>query len=233
MFRSRLHCTCKSVRIHSHQIYVNIWKAHSILELWRWGRWDQFWYLHHSSTSSSSVRRGGGEREGSLKGQQCEIWQLYKVNSARERFGWLGPWSKGRTKAVWYGNFMPGISLRSSSFIRNLLEKPVPEFWEMVCMLKRYRSCWKVTFSAHCCHFGFPCALVLWNGRFRRQACYHSLPTWPPSRTHTSHKAISPLKKGLEKGLKRCSAAAQSTCRICPAYKHFPPTPCFVHRVHT
>jgi hypothetical protein len=40
------------------------------------------------------------------------------------------------------------------------------------------------------------------------------------------------LKKGLEKGLRRCPAAAQSTRQICPSYKHFPPTPCFVHRVH-
>ncbi len=31
-------------------------------------------------------------------------------------------------------------------------------------------------------------------------------------------------KAGAEKGLRRCSAAAQSTCRIFPSYKHFPPT---------
>ncbi len=102
VFRSWLYRTCNSVRIHSNQIYVNIWKARPILELWRWGRSDQFWYLHHSSTSSSSVRRGGGEREGSLKGQQCEIWQLCKLNSARE-WGWtVGTWEQGGAQELWY-----------------------------------------------------------------------------------------------------------------------------------
>ncbi len=89
MIRSWLHRNRKLVRIHSHQFYVNIWKAPSILEFWRWGRSDLFWYLHHSSTSSSSVRLGGGEREGSLKGQQCEIWQLCKLTLRVNRLdGW-------------------------------------------------------------------------------------------------------------------------------------------------
>ncbi len=38
-------------------------------------------------------------------------------------------------------------------------------------------------------------------------------------------------KEGVE--LRRCRAAVQSTCRICPSHKHFPPTPRFVHRDHT
>ncbi len=46
------------------------------------------------------------------------------------------------------------------------------------------------------------------------------------------HWPLTP-KKGLEKGLGRCWAAAQSTCLIWPSYKlFFPPTPCLVHRVH-
>jgi hypothetical protein len=28
-------------------------------------------------------------------------------------------------------------------------------------------------------------------------------------------------------------AISPQTCRICPSYTHFPPTPCFVHREHT
>jgi hypothetical protein len=48
-----------------------------------------------------------------------------------------------------------------------------------------------------------------------------------------SHKGSSTPKKGLEEGLRRCWSAAKSTCCSCPSsYKLFPPTPCFVHRVH-
>ena len=47
------------------------------------------------------------------------------------------------------------------------------------------------------------------------------------TRAH-SHKAIWPQRRCL----RRCWAASQSTCRICPSYKHFPPISCFVHRVH-
>ncbi len=38
--------------------------------------------------------------------------------------------------------------------------------------------------------------------------------------TH-SHKAISTKRRDL----RMCLAAVHSTCRICPSYKHFPPTP--------
>ncbi len=47
------------------------------------------------------------------------------------------------------------------------------------------------------------------------------------ARTH-SHKVIPPQRR-----LRMCKAAAPSTCRIRPSYKHFPPIPCFVERVHT
>ncbi len=39
-------------------------------------------------------------------------------------------------------------------------------------------------------------------------------------------------KKGLGKGLRRCWAAPQSSCHNFLSYKHFPPAPCFVPRVH-
>ncbi len=43
------------------------------------------------------------------------------------------------------------------------------------------------------------------------------------------------LNKGLEKRLRRCSAAAQSTFAFALVIYIFllPPVPCFVHRVHT
>ncbi len=47
----------------------------------------------------------------------------------------------------------------------------------------------------------------------------------PESRTYSFTR-----EKGLEKGLIRCSAAAQTTCRIRPGYKRFPHTPCFVQK---
>jgi hypothetical protein len=49
---------------------------------------------------------------------------------------------------------------------------------------------------------------------------------WHP-RTR-SHIGISPPKKGLEKGLRRCWADAKSTRHICPNYEFFS----FVHRIN-
>ncbi len=64
--------------------------------------------------------------------------------------------------------------------------------------------------------------------------CYHFPPfffflkTWhTPVATHFGQSIVMKVfkpKKGLGKGLRRCSAAAKSTCSICPSYKHSPPT---------
>ncbi len=43
-----------------------------------------------------------------------------------------------------------------------------------------------------------------------------------------SHKGFT-----LRKGLRRCWAAAKSTCRICPNYEHFPTMFCFSSRLQT
>ncbi len=76
-------------------------------------------------------------------------------------------------------------------------------------------------------------------GIFRQRRCWSMPPTvgapvgLPALQVRQQSKSNFTQKKGLEKGLRRCSAAAQSTCRIWPGNKRLPPTPCFLHRVHT
>ncbi len=52
------------------------------------------------------------------------------------------------------------------------------------------------------------------------------------SRTH-SHKAISPQRRGLKRGWKDAKQVLNPLAAFVLVYKHFPPTPCFVHRIHT
>jgi hypothetical protein len=46
-----------------------------------------------------------------------------------------------------------------------------------------------------------------------------------------SHKEISSQKCALRR-VGEGAHQSKSPCCICPSYKHFPPTPCYVHRVH-
>jgi hypothetical protein len=59
---------------------------------------------------------------------------------------------------------------------------------------------------------------------------HNILTPWPEPIVIEEVHLIEGAREGAEKVLNSCYSI--STCHICPSNEQFPPTPCFVYRVH-